>query len=1147
MAITIVNQTTDTSDRTDMQNEVSMTDGNWLVAVVTWNYLLSSPLPNINITDSPRNVWSLLSTRVQQATNTVAFTGHTMNTQVWACPAVHFAGWPYDFVVTSIQSCLGGDLGSFAVDLIEVAGMGNNWLTVDTVATFAAYNSNSLTMSLPAAGANSLMIASAAGSIAYGSYTTTGTGWTQLANNTATTPDLGAFGAWREGSTATSVTFALVAGFFTDWTGVIVSIRTSGTAPAQPNPNWPGVECQFGFGYDLSVPLSTVWWTDQTQRYWAINTKRGIQYELGDPQAEPTNLTMRNDDGTFSPRNVDDPPEIVATGAGSTTTFVCNATDAAGLSTSDIFRLSYSAINSNTGFESGTTGWTATGGSLASIVVGSGHVGQLTPNGVTANVFAESTHITVTPGQFYDVSGLFQVPIARTAQLQIRWYDSGGTFINAAAIVTPTMTANTLYSFSGSFVAPTNAATGAIAGFMGGTPPATNLLLMDEMILKPADEYTAFQIKAISTTGGTSTVTYGMADLSAGGSLFATKAGDVLVATPIDMYTPYRVLMSWNGKREYVNAGWVERWPQTWRDPHWGIAGALTVGALSGLTAANPTALAGDIMRRQPHDYWPLSDAAGSQSASNVSGRGLSQLVVTDLKAGTADQQTADFGVTTQGVNNDPDDRATVPFITTLMGDPGTAWNQTFNDDQTVSPPPGSTDLNNKKGVALVAKDSGFPSITNGVSIFFCGTLSLNDQDVIQNSSINPTAFILRNTDPSAGAQGSVIKVDWDRATSGYPAVTVWDKSTHANTRTVCSTGFGSQMISQWITWTLVFDNNDWAMYTGNNLAGSGTCNLVSSFSIFDFGGESDQFFSGNAFPGLFCHVAIFDRKLSAGEVQDLTAAAEVAWGNDREFTSNRVQRKLDTMGMRTGRIMDAAGQILCDGEGTDASTIADVCNQVGAYEDTLIFEDAGGNYQYRPPGRYARQQPRAVIGENVAGGEIPYLGNIETDFDPTYLYNAITIENTVFNKFAFEQSIASSQFAAFDDASATKYNIRTFGRSTRISGNHLEQVFYLAYWLLSQFSTPQQRFQTVTLDPASNPTLWSFCLTVEVGDILIVNRRPIGAPTITSTCVVMQVSHDGSPSNWKTTLTLAPARSSGLVTNDTVQGIIGNNFLTME
>jgi hypothetical protein len=1159
MAGTVVSpQTVSTSQWIDVQTQVGMASGNWLIAIVTWRYLetgVSVPRPVTNVADAPRNVWTLLSTSVQQAERRLQFPSNTTTgilcVQVWACPKVEFDAWPWDYVTTSLQAFLGIDQSSAVISYAEISGMTNGYLTVDSVTTWQAYTSNTLTMTVPAptGAADCMMIAAAATDVAYASYSVSGTGWTQLTNATKATPDLGLVGAWRDATTTGTVTLTLGAGATKNWVGVAVSFRSTGVAPVQPNVNWPAVEFQLGYGYNLSQPTSTVWWTDQSSYYWAVNTKRGIQYELGTAQAEATSITLRNNDGSFSPRNSNAPPVITCTATGTTTTFKCLDASAAPLNVTDTFTINYASINSNTDFSGGTTGWTGTGGTFTA----SGGVGQIVPSGVAATVQVESTHIAVTPGNYYNINGLLQNNVARGCTLRVNWYDSGAALISSPGVTIP-LAANTLQFYDGSFIAPSNAATGAVAAVMTGTPPASNVLFMDNLNLAPADEFTNFKVTALSSSGGTTTVTYVKTDNTlTGGSLLATKVGDVITFTPIDMYLPYRILMSWNGKREYLCAGWIERWPQTWRDPYWGTVGALGVSALATITAANPSALQGEIQRRNPWAYWPLSDAAGSNTATNIAGRSTTQLVKTDMNAG-AGTANSDFGAATQGTQANASGTPTapnLPFITTLIGDPGSSWGSEYDWAWVGAPTNayqgnGPTELNANKGTALVATNAAMPPISGGVTIFWCGMTSIAAQAMIQSGGLikDPTVFILRDANPADGVgQGSVIKVALTHNTASSISITTWNRNTHG-TSTVNT---GAQYGVQWQAYALVFDQTQWAFYAGGTMVTNSGATLVNTFTGIDVGGEADQFFSGNGYPGQIAHFTIFDRSMTEGDIFQLTVAAQLGYGSESEVTSDRVQRKLDTIGMKTGRIMDNSGQAWLDAEGQDASTVTDLNNQIAAYEDAYVFEDGAGVYQYRPPARYAFQGPIAVLGENEAGGELPYLPGPEIDFDPTYLYNFITVLNSIFNTAAYNNTLQTTTFSVQDDVSSNKYGLRTFGRDTRLSKDEQQEVFYLAYWLLSQYASSDQRFQSVTLDPASNPDLWRFCLTVEVADLVTVVRRPIGAPTITSTCVVMQVNHDGSSGRHLVTLTLAQARSSGLILNDVVQGIAGTNYFTME
>jgi Carbohydrate binding domain len=1114
MALSVVNQWATTTGTPDIEQQLSATPGNWLIAIVTWKSLAVAVQPNIAFADTAGNLWYLPATKTATATNTIVTPTGPLNVQVWACPAATYAGWPTLNVFTAIETLTAIDIGSVDIMIFEVAGMGNGYLTVDSVSlqTVSVAGSAVLTVPSPSAGADCLMIAAAAADVAYTSYTTTGAGWTQLGNVTNTSPSVGLLSAWRESTSGGSATFTLGSGT-ANWATIAVAIRAVGISPSQPNPNWPGTEMQLGFGSDLSTPLSAVSWTTVRNPIQAMDTKRGIQYELGVAQAEPTDVTLRNNDGALSPRDSGG-GSGTATASGSTTTFLCSNADAATFNLGDFVMLSNAPSNPNSGFETGTTtGWTSVGGTLTTTTsvgaIGT-YAGQMTPNGTTATVQVRpAAHVAVTPGVAYVFSGWLRCAVSRTVELRAIWYDSGGTLLSTN-IYTLQIAASTWTFVTQLLTAPPSAASADVAPTMTGTPPATNILYLDTMVVKPQDESTVFKVTTKTAVSGTTTIGYTLADGSGGGSLRATGVGDLLTGVPVDLYTPYRILMAWGGKRHVVTAGWAEQWPETWDSS--GFVGAVEMtgtGVLANLTADNPSALSGEIMRRSPYSYWPLGDAQNATNAQNLSGRGTAPLVVTASANGAAG--TNAFGASTQGV---ADDFFTVPRVSSILGDPGNGWQQTDM---------AATDVNNNWGSALVAHDTSFPAIANGVTIFFVHHFFNDEFNAAYDGTHNPTVAIVKNTDSSAGAVNAVIKFGLQTGTSNFqmPFVTVWDRSTHASTTTQCTVGGQWAAIGRFKSGALSFNRTSWKAYTADGvLSGSGSCNLADKFSILDIGGEADQYANGLACTGIFAHVAVFDRMLTDQEIVAVDSAMNGHQGD--EFTANRVQRKLDSIGLTSARIISADGQRVCSVEGTDGSTVADANNLIGGYEDALVFEDAGATYQYRPPELYSTQTSRATLGERADLGEIPYLPGVIADYDATYIYNSITASNAIKDQTSWNSTIAYTIFAAADKASMSKYGVRPLNRDTRLIDG--ADVTSLVQRLLSRYATRKQRISELSIDPASNPNAWLFCLTVEVGDIVTVMRRPLTAAPISIVCQVLQVGHTTTPGAWKTTLTLAPA-----------------------
>jgi hypothetical protein len=764
-----------------------------------------------------------------------------------------------------------------------------------------------------------------------------------------------------------------------NWAGVAVAIKTTGSTPAQPNPNWPATEFLLGLGYDLSTPLPRVAWTNQTKRLKSLSGDRGIQAELGTATQGATDILLDNRDGAFTPRTAG---SATANAAGTTSTIKVPDASATNIFKGDFFRLA--------------------------------------------------------------------------------------------------------------------ASTG---------------------VLK---QLAVFQVTGTSSAGGTTTVTFTRAD-GTGVAAVATASGDLYVGIPIDVYIPYRLVMTWNSQPYVVSSGWLRDIPIAYDGAAYSEAQAVGTDVLETLTGANSSALGGEILRRSPTHYWPLDDAPGSGYAANASGTSNAVLTQTVSKYGAGTNTVADFGASTQDV----DMNTTPPSSVTLVGDNGTGWSSNGQAAAEVS----------QKGYALVgAGIPDFPSITNGVTIFGFYLTVPDQNSVITGASVDPTICILRNTDPALSVgQGAVIKLSRDH-TSYYPKITVWDKDTHAATTT---TGTFNQLGSS--TWALRFDRTSWAVYSGGVQVMTGSADLVSSFTGLDIGGEADQFFHGRCGPGLFAHVAVFNRKLTDGEITALDFAALIG----RPFTegiSSRIRRKLNTVGWKGARVLSPSDTSVA-AEDAPSGSVADFAAEQAGYQDGLTFPDGGGQFQYRDRPTMAQQSPRAILGENASGGEIPYQPGMSPSWTPAWIYNDVRVDNTS-NALKLADPQTTSVIA-IDDTSVAKYTQRTLQRSTRFDDTY--RAWDIAWWWLAKYASPQKRVETVVIEAKADTSRWPFVLGVEVGDLVTVVKRHLGAPAYSIRCVVLRVQPKlvfGDDTSGSATLTLGAATPPVPVLNDPVLGVIGGAVL---
>jgi hypothetical protein len=986
MAITIVGQWPGVAEDQDEEIIASPTTGRMLIAPIV-TCVIDGSAPTLAMGDVSRNGWTLLADPIQWASS--AHAAAQLQVEIWACPSAQYAGWPLHYIYASAMQITAPDVGSMCVNVIEVSGM-TGQLTVDSVTLTSATASTTLALTAPAptGGANVLQIAAAVTNLAYASYTTTGTGWTQLSNVTATTPAVGLLHAWREATTGGTCTFTL--GSAQSWAGVVVALKTAGVVPAQPNAAWPPTSFQVGLGYDLSTPLSRVRWTDQTTRYQSLGGDRGIQAELGTATPGTAALSIRNDDGAYTPRPV--ALAASATAVGTTTTIKVADASAANIHVTDYFRLK----------------------------------------------------------------------------------TSGG-------------------------------------------------------VLKQLD---TFQVTGLSPVAGTTTITFKRADGTAGGALAATASGDVYAGIAIDLYIPWRLVKVVAGVPYTVASGWLRDLPVSFTDAHWSDVTAAGADALEVLSVAgNPSALRGEIMRRSPYAYWPLDDSTGAGYAANASGVSNASLTQTASKYGVGVDTAADFGASTQ----DRPGGAAGTAKDSLLGDPGTGWAQ---DGQT------SAEMATK-GYALVGSDPGMPSIAGGVTIVGATQISSPQVNLIIAATADPTLFILRNTDPAAGVgQGSVIKVSMTRDGFVSPIVTRWDKTTHATTSTTASATAG--FASAWVSWALTFNQTSWAMYMGGDLAGSGTCNLVSAFSGIDVGGEADAFFHGRTFPGAHAHIAIYGRKLTPGEIGRLASSTVFGLFGflSTETASSRIQKKLAYAAWKNTRIL-TPGVANVSAEAAPSGSVADLASDVAGQEDSLVFADAANQFQYRNRITAYQQVSRATLGEDTASGEIPYQPGQVFDFNPVYLYNDVEVENTQAGGYS---QLTTSTFVAVDDTSAARYGARTLTLTSRYSSAF--NAWNVAWWLLSQYAYPQLRVGTVVVSAAATADVarWAFVCGVEVGDLVTVKRRPIGQPAITVRCRVLRVEpnfdRQADPVVAQVRLTLGTAPPQVPLSNDPVYGVVGGTVL---
>ncbi|MET8824798.1 carbohydrate binding domain-containing protein [Streptomyces sp. NPDC004610] len=147
-------------------------------------------------------------------------------------------------------------------------------------------------------------------------------------------------------------------------------------------------------------------------------------------------------------------------------------------------------LTTNPDMEADLAGWTPTGATTARVPTpaaapfGGDWSMQLTPTGAAATAYAESTPVTtgITAGSTYTVHAWVRCAVARTVNVNVNWYTSGGTYISTTG-VSQAVTAGVWTRISGTLTAPATAARASLAPTMTGTPPSSHVLLVDVAFL----------------------------------------------------------------------------------------------------------------------------------------------------------------------------------------------------------------------------------------------------------------------------------------------------------------------------------------------------------------------------------------------------------------------------------------------------------------------------------------------------------------------------------------------------------------------------------------------------------------------------------------------------------------------------------------
>lgn len=547
---------------------------------------------------------------------------------------------------------------------------------------------------------------------------------------------------------------------------------------------------------------------------------------------------------------------------------------------------------------------------------------------------------------------------------------------------------------------------------------------------------------------------------------------------------------------------YVERWPSSW-DPNSagfaGLAEITCVDALAVLQGVNlHTEYRSSILAKNPDYYWTLGEPSGATTFGETSGNSGPSLVRIDSQYGPAKT----FQAGTQ---------------TNVVGDPGGTGLQTAADLAAASPPI-SVAATGRPTNPISIGSSTLPFsftvamwLNHGKDPILNGNIALRNFLAIDDASQNNTYahWYVYQGNPNTLVFDSLI----GGIGGGLSTTDLWDDGTpHLLIMVVTLTSSG-------LTNTVYVDGNQIL----TNTATPPFYNPVMPAAQVQVGGWIQDNSSGGADTyagaagGIYSHLAIWNRALSASEVTDLWNAGR--WGYLNEGSGRRIQRYL-TGTYNGSTVLDAGQSLMGISNLAENTTLLDACQSVTTSENGNLWVDGNGVLQFAGrTRRYLATTSKYTFGENTAAGEIPYAGDIKFNFDPTYVYNDVTVTRT------------GGVVAHVNDApSQRKYFKRGYQRTIDVASD-LETID-AANWLLNTHKAPSQRVERITLDPVGYPAAWPVVLGLEIGTRVTVKRRTSAANggaglTMSADFFVESIEHSGidmDAGTWTTTLLLSPA-----------------------
>ena len=567
---------------------------------------------------------------------------------------------------------------------------------------------------------------------------------------------------------------------------------------------------------------------------------------------------------------------------------------------------------------------------------------------------------------------------------------------------------------------------------------------------------------------------------------------------------PVQVLATWNGKTYGVGTGWASKWPQNFVDPQYGQTNFESVDGIGQASQVKLTsAYAGDVLTDSPYAYFRLGEnytPAGGFPFNNSSR--------TNIKPAYG----VDDNVRPNGVP------LTTGQIMNLAGDASTGVGTT------------AVAQNFSGGPGVIYRDNDLPTLDAGFTVEFWAAVPK-----IAGNEVTSLIRVIGPPSNYANPGGTRLQVltengasfNFDAIIEDFAGNQTFMNSTSAVTDANLH-HYVVTAINNGGTWTLsayIDGGNTYQNTVTNSIAGSNlTVSAIEIGPVLTGGGNNDLA------PYTIGQVAVYPYVLDTTRILQhySTGHSAAAFGLIR----SRVARLFtwSGAGLDMAATVNSPSPLLGNADQIEGQSLTDAVYDLTVDEGGMFYCDGFGNNWYQTRVSLYNKTAKYTLGD--APGETPYE-SADFNFDDTFIYNTVNSQRTISSS---QESIqggggkfATAQFNQYGaDAIETDFSSQTqyMPRGPLEQGVETtsdQDAYDRSNWSLTKYKQPVLRASKVVLNPGTNSSIWPVALGVEQGDIVQVNRRPIGSPEISVLCIVQKVEHDIGPRRWVTSLSLTP------------------------